>query len=79
MGGKEPYKVLIGKPEGIGIPRYRWENNIKMDYIHLVQSKDQWPGSCEHSNEPSGSIKCWEFLEWLSKYWLLKKSLAPGS
>jgi hypothetical protein len=20
-------------------------------------------GSCEHSNEPSGSIKCWEVLE----------------
>jgi hypothetical protein len=23
-------------------------------------------GSFEHSNEPSGSIKCWELLEWLS-------------
>jgi hypothetical protein len=22
-------------------------------------------GSCEHGNEPSGSVKCWEFLEWL--------------
>jgi hypothetical protein len=22
-------------------------------------------GPCEHSNEPSGSIKCWEILEWL--------------
>jgi hypothetical protein len=22
-------------------------------------------GSCEHGNEPSGSIKCWELLEWL--------------
>jgi hypothetical protein len=21
-------------------------------------------GSCEHGNEHSGSIKCWEFLEW---------------
>jgi hypothetical protein len=23
-------------------------------------------GSCEHGNEPSGSIKFWEVLEWLS-------------
>jgi hypothetical protein len=22
-------------------------------------------GSCEHGNEPSGSIKCWEVLEYL--------------
>jgi hypothetical protein len=23
-------------------------------------------GSCEHGNEPPGSIKCGEFLDWLS-------------
>jgi hypothetical protein len=23
-------------------------------------------GSCEHGNEPSGSIECGEFLDWLS-------------
>jgi hypothetical protein len=22
-------------------------------------------GSCEQGDEPSGSIKCWEVLEWL--------------
>jgi hypothetical protein len=22
-------------------------------------------------------MKCWEFLEWLSNYWLLKKDSAP--
>ena len=22
-------------------------------------------GTCECGNEPSGSIKCWEFLDWL--------------
>jgi hypothetical protein len=27
--------------------------------------------SCEHGNGPSGSIKCWEFLERLSNCWLL--------
>jgi hypothetical protein len=30
-------------------------------------------GSCEHGNEPSGSIKCWEVLEWLHNWQLLKK------
>jgi hypothetical protein len=34
-------------------------------------------GSCEHSNEPSGSIKCWEVLEWLHNWQLLKKGSAP--
>jgi hypothetical protein len=34
-------------------------------------------GSCEHGNEPSGSIKCWEFLEWLHNWQLLKKGSAP--
>jgi hypothetical protein len=34
-------------------------------------------GSCEHGNEPSGSIKCWEFLEWLYNWQLLKDCWAP--
>jgi hypothetical protein len=34
-------------------------------------------GSCEHGNEPSGSIECWEFLEWLHNGQLLKKASAP--
>jgi hypothetical protein len=34
-------------------------------------------GSCEHGIEPSGSIKCWEVLEWLHNLWLLKKGSAP--
>jgi hypothetical protein len=36
-------------------------------------------GSCEHGNEPSGFIKCWEILQWLSDWWLLKKGSAPWS
>jgi hypothetical protein len=35
-------------------------------------------GSCEHGNEPSGSIKCWEILGQLSNQWLLKKDSVPG-
>jgi hypothetical protein len=30
-----------------------------MDWIDLLQDKDHWRGSCEHANEPSGSITCW--------------------
>jgi hypothetical protein len=35
------YGILIGKPKGkrpLGKPRYRWENNIKMD----PQEVDGW-------------------------------------
>jgi hypothetical protein len=36
-------------------------------------------GPSEHDNEPSGSIKCWQFLEWLSNFWLLRKGSASCS
>jgi hypothetical protein len=38
-------------------------NNYGMDWINLAQDREQWRGSCEHGNEPSVSIKCWEVLE----------------
>jgi hypothetical protein len=34
-------------------------------------------GSCEHGIEPSGSMKCWEVLEGLHNWLLLKKVSAP--
>jgi hypothetical protein len=32
---------------------------------HQIQAQDgdQWGGSCQHGNEPSGSINFWEVLE----------------
>jgi hypothetical protein len=49
------YRVLVEKPEGkrpLRRPRYRWEDNIKMDlqevglegmdWIDLVQDRDRW-------------------------------------
>jgi hypothetical protein len=36
-------------------------------------------GTCEYGNEPSGSIKDGEFLDYLSNYNLLKKDSAPWS
>jgi hypothetical protein len=35
-------------------------------------------GSCEHDNEPSGSIKCSEDLESVHNLRLLKKGSAPS-
>jgi hypothetical protein len=34
-------------------------------------------GFCEQDIEPSGSIKCWEVLEELHNWRLLKKGSAP--
>jgi hypothetical protein len=35
-----------------------------MDWIDLAQERDRWRAGCfEYGNEPSGSIKCEEFLE----------------
>jgi hypothetical protein len=64
--------ILVGKTDGkrpVGRLRRRWVNNIKidlreiewdgMDWIDLAQDSD----SCEHGNEPSGSVKCWEILQ----------------
>jgi len=70
------YRVLVGKPEGkrpLGRNSRRWEDNIKMDlrkmgcggmdWIEMAQDRDRWPGTCECSNELSGSINCGEFLD----------------
>jgi hypothetical protein len=44
-----------------------------MDWINPMA------GSCEHGNEPSGSMKFSEILEWLSDWQLLKKDSSPSS
>jgi hypothetical protein len=35
-------------------------------------------GSCEHANESSGPIKCWEILEQLRDWQLLRMTLLHG-
>jgi hypothetical protein len=56
MGGmRNAYKMFVGKPEGkrpLGKLRCSWEDNIRMDlreimwkavdWMHLVQDRDQW-------------------------------------
>ncbi|KAJ4443700.1 hypothetical protein ANN_05375 [Periplaneta americana] len=52
---RNAYRVLVGRPEGkrpLGMPRRRWEDNIKIDlrevgydgrdWINLAQDRDQW-------------------------------------
>ena len=69
------YRFLLGKPERrrpLGIPRRRWVDNIRldlqevgdgyMDWIGLAQDR-QVADVCESGNEPSGSVKCGEFLD----------------
>jgi hypothetical protein len=55
-GGRNGYRVLVGKPEGktpLERPRRRWYDRIKMDlreigwgggveWIHLAQDRDRW-------------------------------------
>jgi hypothetical protein len=48
------YRILVGRPDErrpLGIPRHRWEDNIKMDlqelgwgmdWIELTQDRDRW-------------------------------------
>jgi hypothetical protein len=31
-------------------------------------------GSCEHGDEPSGSLKCWEVPEWLQNMYVEMKN-----
>jgi hypothetical protein len=73
--GRAVYRVLLGKPERrrpMGRPRRRWENNIRMDlqevgcgcvdWMELAQDWGRWR-ALECGDEPSGSIKCGEFLD----------------
>ena len=68
---RSAYKVLVGKPEGkkpLGRPRRRCEDNIKMsfvDWIDLALIIRQVAATCECGNEPTGFVKCGEFLDWL--------------
>jgi hypothetical protein len=85
---RNAYRILVGKPERkrpLGRPRRRWVGNIKMDLREIGWDGVDWidmtqgpvEGSCEHSNEPLASTKCWEVLEWLHSRRLLKKDSAP--
>jgi hypothetical protein len=80
------YRILVRKPTGkrpLVRPRHRLGINSKIEFRDIVLGgKDWiWPkiGTDEHSNEPSGSIKFWEILKWLSDWRLPKKGSAHWS
>jgi hypothetical protein len=66
---RNTYNILVWKPEGrrpLGRPRRRWEDNIRMDLGEAGFGDVDWlqvASSCEHGNEPSGSIEFGEFLD----------------
>jgi hypothetical protein len=72
---RNAYRILVGKPEGkrpLGTQKRRWVDDIKIDLRETGCEGMDWidlapvgpvEGSCEHCNEPSGSIKCCEVLK----------------
>ena len=50
-----------------------------VDWIELAQDQGQVAATCECGNEPSGSIKCGQFLDKLKTGQLVKKYSAPWS
>ena len=67
FGGKTSRKEPLGRS------KHRWEDNIKMDlqevgcgsvdWIELAQDRERWRVLATVGNEPTGSIKCGEFLD----------------
>ena len=44
-GDRGLHRLLVGKPEGkrpLGIPRRRWEDNIKMDFQEVGVGRGDW-------------------------------------
>jgi hypothetical protein len=37
-------------------------------WVGVAQDRDQWEGSCELGNGPSGYIKFWEVVEYLHNW-----------
>jgi hypothetical protein len=46
---------------------------VGVDRIELAHGREKVVASCKRSADLSGSIKFWEFLDWLRYCWLLEK------
>jgi hypothetical protein len=52
--------------DGRTILKYILERYVEVVWIGLMWLRiGNGGGSCDHDNEPSGYIKCWEVLQWL--------------
>jgi hypothetical protein len=71
-------RLLLRKSEGkrpLGRPRWRWVDSAKVDLAEIVLGGEDWIGVAQDRYrwralvnavlKPSGSIKCWETIEWL--------------
>jgi hypothetical protein len=82
MGEKRnAYRLLVGKHKGnrpLGRPRRRCLDNINVDlgelgwgggvvWVGVAQDRDQRK-AIVNAVKPSGSIKCWETIEWLHNW-----------
>jgi len=67
---RDSYRVWVGKMPLVR-PRRRWKDNIKMVWLRAGTGGRLH----EHGNEPSVSIKFWEFLEWVRNSYLLRTNL----
>jgi hypothetical protein len=56
----------------------KWDCGV-MELTRAGSGWGQVAGTCECGDEPSGSIKCGEFLDWLRIGQLLKKDSAAWS
>ena len=71
------YRIWVTRPEGkrnladLGVDGRiilnwffkKWDGD--RDRTDLAQKRDRWWGRCECGNDPSVSVKCGEFLDWL--------------
>ena len=51
--GRSAFKILTGKPAGkrpLGMPRRRWEDNIRMDLVEISISAGNWVESAQDRN-----------------------------
>jgi hypothetical protein len=65
VGGLAISKWILGRQDGIV-------------WIGLICLTIRTSGRlCEYDFEHSGSVKCWDVLEWLHNWWLLKRGSAP--